>query len=233
VLYAQPIIKVATGQTVHHELLLRMISPSGEVIAPDAFLPVAEHHGLICEIDRRVFELALGYAAAGHPVAINLSAASISQPGQFHHVEQQLAAHAIDPLLVMFEITETAVVHDESVARVFIENVRRLGCGVALDDFGTGYGSFRYLKHLAVNVIKIDQEFVFDLESDTSTDNCNVIQATVTLARGMGRKTVAEGVETEAALAILADLGVDMAQGYLFGRPAPADQVLALTPQES
>ena len=97
----------------------------------------------------------------------------------------------------MFEITETALVHNEGVAQVFIESVRRLGCGVALDDFGTGYGSFRYLKHLPVNVIKLDQEFVRDLDGETSMVNRHVIEATVTLARGMGQKTIAEGVETE------------------------------------
>lgn len=185
------------------------------------------------DIDRRVFELAIGYAAAGHPVAINVSAESISEPGLFPRVEAQLAAHQIDPQLIMFEVTETALVHNEGVAQVFIENVRRLGCGVALDDFGTGYGSFRYLKHLPVNVIKVDQEFVRDLDGETSMLNRHVIQATVTLARGMGHKTIAEGVETESALATIRELGVDYAQGYLFARPAPADQVLPLIRQET
>jgi PAS domain S-box-containing protein len=233
VLYAQPIIDVATGETVHHEMLVRMIAPSGEVIPPGAFLPVAEQHGLIRDIDRRVFEMAILHAAAGHPVAINVSAESISEPGLFRHVEEQLAAHRIDPGLIIFEITETALVGNEGVAQVFIESIRRLGCGVALDDFGTGYGSFRYLKHLPVNVLKVDQEFVRDLEGETSTVNRHVIQATVTLARGMGQKTVAEGVETESVLAIIRGLGVDYAQGYLFARPAPAVQLLPLIRQES
>ena len=166
-------------------------------------------------------------------MAINVSAESISEPGLFRHVEEQLATHGIDPELIIFEITETALVRNEGVAQVFIESVRRLGCGVALDDFGTGYGSFRYLKHLPVNVLKIDQEFVRDLEGETSMVNRHVIEATVTLARGMGQKTVAEGVETESALAIIRELGVDYAQGYLFARPAPADQLLPLNRQET
>jgi PAS domain S-box-containing protein len=228
VLYAQPIIDLATQTTAHHELLVRLIAPNGEVIAPGEFLPVAEQHGMIRDIDRRVFELAVPLAAAGHPVAINVSAESISEPGLFRHVEQQLQAHGIDPQLIMFEITETALVRNEGVAQVFIESVRRLGCGVALDDFGTGYGSFRYLKHLPVNVLKVDQEFVRDLEGETSMVNRHVIEATVTLARGMGQKTVAEGVETPSALAIVRGLGVDYAQGYLFARPAPAGQLLPI-----
>jgi PAS domain S-box-containing protein len=227
VLYAQPIIDVVTGETVQHELLIRMIAPGGEIIAPGAFLPVAEQHGLIRDIDRRVFELAIIYAAGGHPVAINVSAGSISEPGLFNYVEERVADLEIDPKLITFEITETALVHNEGVAQVFIESVRRLGCGVALDDFGTGYGSFRYLKHLPVNMLKIDQEFVRDLEGETSAVNRHVIEATVTLARGMGQKTVAEGVETESTLAILRELGVDYVQGYLFARPAPADQLFS------
>jgi PAS domain S-box-containing protein len=223
VLYAQPIIDLITGATDHHELLVRLIAPGGEVIPPGKFLPVAEQHGLIRDIDRRVFEKALPYAAAGHSVAVNASAESISEPGLFRHVEEELATHRIDPKLITFEITETALVRNEGVAQVFIESVRRLGCGVALDDFGTGYASFRYLKHLPVSVLKIDQEFVGDLEGENSKVNRHVIEATVALARGMGQKTVAEGVETEATLAIIRKLGVDYAQGYLFARPAPAE----------
>lgn len=106
---------------------MRLISPAGEVIAPGEFLPVAEAHGLIREIDRRVFDLAMRHAAAGHRVAINVSAESISEPGLFRYVEEQLAAHSVDPRLVIFEITETALVHNEGVAQVFIESVSSAG----------------------------------------------------------------------------------------------------------
>jgi PAS domain S-box-containing protein len=225
VLYAQPIVSVATGEIIHHELLIRMVSPSGEVIAPGSFLPVAESHGQIQEIDRRVFEMAMVYAAAGHRVGVNLSADSLSEPGLFRDVEAQLRIKGVDPQLIVFEVTETALIHDEGVAQVFIENVRRLGCGVALDDFGTGYGSFRYLKSLPVSLLKIDQEFVRDLDGEVSQVNRHVIETIVTLARGMGQKTVAEGVETARSLQIIRELGVDYAQGYHFARPAPADDV--------
>jgi EAL domain-containing protein (putative c-di-GMP-specific phosphodiesterase class I) len=165
-------------------------------------------------------------------VAINVSAESISEPGLFRYVEEELVANGIDPQLVIFEITETALVRNEGVAQVFIDSVRRLGCGVALDDFGTGYGSFRYLKHLPVSMLKVDQEFVRDLEGEASMVNRHVISATVTLAHGMGQKTVAEGVETESVLEIIRELGIDYAQGYLFARPAPAEQLLPRIRQE-
>jgi PAS domain S-box-containing protein len=225
VLYAQPIIDLATGATIQHELLLRMIGDAGKIIAPGEFLPVAEQHGLMGEIDRRVLELAMTYAAAGHRTEINLSAESISEPGLFGFVRDTLEAARVEPRMIIFEITETALIHNEGVARVFIENARRAGCEVALDDFGTGYGSFRYLKHLPVTLLKIDQEFVRDLDDAEVEANTHVIKAIVTLARGMGQKTVAEGVETQSSVDILRELGVDYAQGYLFARPSPADTV--------
>jgi PAS domain S-box-containing protein len=225
VLYAQPIMDLQGGGTVKHELLVRMIGTNGEVITPAEFLPVAEQHGLIGAIDRCVLDLALPYATAGHHIALNLSGDSISEPGLFRHVQERLELHDVAPALVEFEITETALVHNEGVAQVFIENVRRLGCSVALDDFGTGYGSFRYLKHLPVTHLKIDQEFVRDLFGNAAEVNRHVIQAIVTLAQGMGQKTVAEGVENEATRDLLRVLRVDYAQGYLFARPAPASDV--------
>jgi EAL domain-containing protein (putative c-di-GMP-specific phosphodiesterase class I) len=169
--------------------------------------------------------MAFAHASAGHRIAINLSAESMSDPGLFGFVEQQLKTHNVDPRLIIFEITETALIHNEEIAQTFTERVRGLNCAVALDDFGTGYGSFRYLKHLSVSLLKIDQEFIRDLDGDASAADRHVIRAIVTLARGMGQKTVGEGVETESALRKLSELGVDYAQGYFFARPAPADEV--------
>jgi len=232
VLYAQPIVDLAGQELIQHELLVRMLGRNGEVIAPGRFLPVAEKHGLIQAIDRRVLELAMPYAAAGHRIEINLAADSISEPDQFRSVSELMRLHNVDPGLVVFEITETALIDNEAVAQSFIENARRIGCGVALDDFGTGYGSFRYLKRMPVTLLKIDHEFVQDLEGRASTANRHVIEAIVTLARGMGQLTIAEGVETETSLAVLRELGVDYGQGYLFARPAPADEVFAAIEQE-
>lgn len=224
-LYAQPIVDLATGATIQHELLVRMLGAAGEVILPGDFLPVAEQHGLMGEIDRRVFEMAMPYAAAGHRIEINLSAESISEPGLFGFVRDTLATARVEPQMIIFEITETALIHNEGVAQVFIENARRVGCEVALDDFGTGCGSFRYLKHLPVTLLKIDQEFVRDLDDADVEANTHVIKAIVTLARGMGQRTVEEGVETQSSVEILRELGVDYAQGYFFARPAPAEDV--------
>lgn len=226
VLHAQPIVDLRTGDTVQHELLLRMIGPDGETIAPGTFLPVAEKHGQILAIDRWVFEKALDHVEAGHPVELNLSAASLGDPSLLEFVAERLRARAIAPELIVFEITETALIGNEDVARGFVEAIRGLGCGVALDDFGTGYGSFRYLKQIPVNVLKIDQEFVMDLDGPGRETSRHVIEAIVSLARGLGQTTVAEGVETATALDALRELGVDRVQGFLLGHPLPANSVL-------
>ncbi len=219
VLYAQPIVDVRTGAVVQRELLLRLREPDGTVLGPGVFLPVAEKYGLIGDIDRWVIEQAAALAATGNRVEINISAKSVGDPGILEHFEQALAASGADPGLVVVEITETALVEDEAAALRFVERVHRLGSRLALDDFGTGYGTFTYLKHLPVDYLKIDIEFVQDLV--TSRASRHVVEAVVALAKAFDLKTVAEGVEEAATIDLLADLGVDFAQGYFIARPEP------------
>jgi PAS domain S-box-containing protein len=223
VLHAQPIIDVLTGETVQHELLIRMMDEDGSPIPPGLFLPIAEEYGLIREIDRWVVGQAAALAAKGHPLEVNLSAESLGDPDLYSVVERELAAHGADPSLIVFELTETALLRDEGAARSFIERVEKLGCKLALDDFGTGYGGFTYLKHLPVDSLKIDIEFVRDLPQSPSSEH--VVRAVVSLARGFGQKTVAEGVEDAETLELLRELGVDYAQGYFIGRPVPIAEV--------
>ena len=156
---------------------------------------------------------------------MNLSADSLSSPQLCEEIESRLISSAVDPSLIVVEITETSLVKNEVAAAQILQRLADLGCQIALDDFGTGYGGFTYLKRLPVHYLKIDIEFVRDLTTDRS--NRAVVEAVVNLARGFGQKTIAEGVEDEATLALLAELGVDYAQGYLFGHPEPADDVLA------
>lgn len=222
-LHAQPIVCLRDGTTVRHELLLRMRSPAGEVILPGEFLPVAERSGLIRDIDRLVIRQALRHAGAGHAVSLNISANALGDRTLPAYVDGEMHAHDVDPSLVVFEITETALVADEVAAEVVVRALSARGCGVALDDFGTGYGGFRYLKRLPVSSLKIDREFVTHLE-DGSADH-HVVEAVVRLARGLGQKTVAEGVESLETFARLRALGVDHVQGFALGRPRPADEV--------
>src|SRR5581483_11667362 len=122
------------------------------------------------------------------------------------------------------EVTETSLAENEEMAAKLLKRLALLGCEIALDVFGTGYGGFSYLKRLPVDFLKIDREFVTDLTDDRS--NQAVVSAVVNLARAFGQKTVAEGVEDEETLQLLAVMGVEYAQGYLLGRPQPAEAVL-------
>ena len=221
VLHAQPIVDLATGEKVGEELLVRMLDESGEVVSPAAFLPTAEHFGLIRDIDRWVVARALELAAAGRSVSVNLSARSLSDPGLTDAVERGLRETGADPGRLVFEITETAAAADMEEVRAFAERVQRIGCGLALDDFGTGFGSFIYLKHLPVRELKIDMEFVRHI--DTSPADRRLVQSIVLIARGLGVRTVAEGVEDAAALRLLREYGVDRAQGWHLGAPAPVE----------
>jgi PAS domain S-box-containing protein len=217
-LHAQPIIDLATGETVQRELLIRMRSREGKLIPPGDFLPAAEKHGAIRDIDRWVLSQGADLAARGIDVEINISAASIGDPGLITDIENELERTGADPSRLVFEITETALIEKTEVAVELAERLRKIGCRFALDDFGSGYGGFHYLKHLPMDFLKIDREFVRDLL--TSVADQHVIRAVVGLAHGFGLKTIAEGVEDQETLDLLRDLGVDHAQGFLIGRPA-------------
>lgn len=221
VLHAQPIVDLYTGDLVQEELLLRMVGPHGELIPPGVFLPAAEHYGLIEEVDRWVVSRAAKLAASGRRVQVNLSARSISHRDLPAQVEEELRRAGSDPGLLTFEITETAAIHDLKHANSFARRMDALGCGFALDDFGTGYGSFTSLKNLPVSYLKIDMEFVQGLTRDEA--NLEVVKAMVGLAQGLGKRTIAEGVEDEETLELLRACGVDYAQGFLLGRPVPVD----------
>jgi PAS domain S-box-containing protein len=220
VLYAQPIVELESGREVQRELLIRMSQPgSDRLIAPGAFLPVAEELGLITDIDRWVITRSAEIAASGLAVELNVSAASIGQPGFIGFIQEAISRAGADPCQMVFEITETALVDDESAGRRFVEALHEIGCKVALDDFGTGYGGFTYIKKLPIDFLKIDIEFVRDLVDNSASRS--VVEAVVGLARGFHLKTVGEGVEDEATLTLLGELGVDYAQGYHIGRPGP------------
>ncbi len=221
VLYSQPIVSL-TGGEPSEELLLRMIGRNGEVIAPSAFLPVAERYGLVTEIDRWVITQAVRLAARrNRRVEANLSATSIESPDLVQFIEHQIQEAGADPAHLVFELTETALMNDLAGGMEFARSLRDIGCGLALDDFGTGYNSFTYLKTLPLTYLKIDIEFVRDLT--TNPANRHVVDAIVSLAKAFGLQTIAEGVENDETLALLREDGVDFAQGFHLGRPAPIE----------
>jgi PAS domain S-box-containing protein len=220
VLYGQPILDLRSGQMTQQELLIRMRAADEDgVVAPGVFLPAAEELGLITEIDRWVIDRSADLAATGVAVELNVSARSISEPALIGHIERALHRSGAAAHLLVFEITETAVMSNMAAAETFATRLRKLGCRIALDDFGTGFGSFTYLKALEIDYLKIDIEFVRDLTSNPASRT--VVEAVVSLAQGFGLRTIGEGVEDEQTEKMLRAMGVDYAQGYHIGRPAP------------
>jgi PAS domain S-box-containing protein len=220
-LWAQPIVEIASGALHFEELLLRM-RWDGDAVLPGRFLSAAVQHGLMPQIDRWVLDQAITLARRGRAVALNLSPQAFVDFELLAEVELQLDFAAIDPALLMFEVTETSVIEDQDRASHFMARLRESGCLVALDDFGAGYSGFTYLKTLPINYLKIDREFVRDLARNDASHH--VVEAIVSLARSFGHRTIAEGVESEEVLQLLSDLGVQYAQGYLLGKPTPVGE---------
>lgn len=229
VLYAQPIVQVSTRQVAMYELLLRMAGEGGEMIAPRAFLSVAERFGLIQEIDRWVVRKAIQLVAKYRrsrqfALAVNISGKSLADPELLPLIRRELRITGIDPRQIVLEITETAAIHDVARAAQFINTLRHEGFRFAVDDFGTGYSTFAYLKQLNVDFLKIDGNFIRDLSRD-ERDRL-FVSSLVRIAKGFGMETVVEFVDNAETFAMLKKLGVDYAQGYYLGRPAPLAQVL-------
>jgi diguanylate cyclase (GGDEF)-like protein/PAS domain S-box-containing protein len=219
-LHCQPIQTLAGGGVAHYELLLRLREHDGSLTYPGSFLGVAERLGLIHAIDRWVVTQAITLVAA-HPgvtFAVNVSGASMDDHDLLTLVRRELEDAGADPSRLVFEITETATIARMDDARRFAQAVTELGCQLAIDDFGTGFGSFFYLKHLPVSYLKIDGDFIASPRSRTDE---LVIEAIVGMARGLGKRTVAEFVGDDETIAMLTALGVDLAQGYHVGRPFP------------
>jgi len=229
-LYAQPVMRLSDQAVVKYELLLRMRTHDGTLLAPATFLHVAERFGQIGRIDRWVVDRAVNLALdprldAGVELEINLSARSIGDTDLLAFIERRIEASGADPTRLVFEITETAAVENIQSAREFAEELRGLGCKFALDDFGAGFGSFYYLKYIPFDFLKIDGEFI-RTATEGRTDQL-IVQACVQLAKGLGKDTIAEFVETAETLRMLRALGVDFAQGFHVARPCPVDEAFA------
>jgi diguanylate cyclase (GGDEF)-like protein len=220
----QPIVGVGDHRVSHFEVLVRLESEDGSRIDAGAFIPTAERFGLIREVDRTVISETLERmaqeAARGNVMrcAINLSGMSLREEATLHFIEQELDASGADPRCVTFEITETAAIENLAQARRAIERLRALGCTFALDDFGKGLSSLTYLRYLPVDYLKIDGSFVRNLGDDPV--NQAMVRSLNELSHSLGIRTIAECVEDRASLDFLERIGVDLAQGFLVGRPS-------------
>lgn len=203
-----------------------MAAPRRRPRSPDAFIPLAEHSGLIGRLTRCVLDAALAqariWADAGRPlpVSVNLSARNLLDEGLPAQVAQLLAAHGVPAQLLELEITESALMTEPARAQRLLGQLSALGVRISIDDFGAGNTSLGQLKTLPVNELKIDKSFVMTMTEDRS--NSLIVHSVVDLGHNLGLTIVAEGVESEQALSALRDLGCDVAQGYHLSRPIPA-----------
>jgi diguanylate cyclase (GGDEF)-like protein/PAS domain S-box-containing protein len=224
ILYYQPILHIENREIQHYEVLVRMRDPkSGEINLPAKFIQVAEEVGLIQNIDQYVLQMAIKKLAAlqktGHNIkfSINLSGAVVDTPVLLPFLKRIIKKYAVDPTGLIFEVTETAAVNNMQQARLMMTAIKALGCQFSLDDFGVGFASFNYMRELPIDIIKIDGIFIKDL--DKNKDDQLFVKALIDVAKGLGRKTIAEFVENDAILSLLKEYGVDYAQGYFVGKP--------------
>ena len=223
VLRFQPINRIDSGETTHHELLIRLVADTGEIVSPDAFLPSAARFGLMSEIDFWVIRHAAmayeKYVAADEKLSfsINLSAHAFENEDLAAYVERMFTKYSVPPERIIFEVTESLAIRRPLHVDKQIACLRELGCQFALDDFGTGYSSFSYLQQLKFDYIKIDGTFVRDLPQQPVDQK--MIRLIAEVGREAGMQTVAEYVQDAETLTLLAELGVDMVQGYFVGRP--------------
>ncbi len=228
----QPQVDAATRDLVGAEALLRW-ELDGEPVSPDRFVPLAERSGLIDRLGLWVLEEAIealllwDEEVPGNRLAVtvNLSGRQLADPRLAEHVAEVLGRHAIEPARILLEITETVLISDARSAAERLLRLRELGVRIAIDDFGTGYASLEYLRRFPMaEVLKIDRTFVRGV-AQPGTDDAAIVAAAVELARTLGMTTVAEGVETAAQAAVLAELGCDRLQGSVFGPTLAAADV--------
>lgn len=211
----------------HIEILLRLRDETGRMILPDSFIPAAERYGLMTSLDRwvvrNVFKIIAqcrgeqGYSGPMVVCAINLSGASIGDDAFLDYLKLQFQTYGIEPSLICFEITETCAIANLGSAIRFINELKGLGCQFSLDDFCAGMSSFAYLKHLPVDYLKIDGSFVKDMLDNPI--NRAMVEVINHIGHVMGKRTIAEFVETPQIEVALREIGVDFAQGYLIERP--------------
>jgi diguanylate cyclase (GGDEF)-like protein len=222
----QPIVLVAGEEVAGFEALVRWKHPVRGAISPEKFIPLAEECGMIGKIGEFVLRTAVAEAARWPDnvrVAVNLSPIQFNDPHIVDTVAAVLADYGVKPARLELEITEGVFLADSDMTDSTFSRLKSLGVRLALDDFGTGYSSLGYLKKAPFDKIKIDQSFVRGAASTTKR-NSAIIRAIVTLAESLGMDTTAEGVETHDDLYLIRELGVSQVQGYIFGRPMPAEE---------
>ena len=231
-LYYQPKVDAITEQVVGYEALIRWIDPEKGIVPPGDFIPLAEETGLIIPIGEWVITGACEQLArlqklpgATPKISINISSLQFQQSNLIDIVQQSLTLFEVDPKLLDLELTESAVMDDVEASISILNNLKALGVSISIDDFGTGYSSLSYLKRFPIDTLKIDRSFVIDLTTNPQDES--IARAIIALAKSLELETIAEGVETPEQLRLLREMECDLIQGYIFGKPVPAEQAFA------
>ena len=229
-LHFQPKVDLKTRSVVGAEALLRWVHPKRGLVPPAEFIPLAEQTGLIRPLTRWVLARAAGEARAWEragrpmPVAVNVSARSLQDGRIVDDVEEALVAHDLGASRLVVEVTESAVMTDAGCAAEVLSSLTNRGVAIAIDDFGTGYSSLGLLRKLAVHELKIDKSFVIGMAGEGGEDTA-IVRSTADLAHNLGLNVVAEGVEDQWTLDLLASFGCDQAQGFHIARPMPGGDI--------
>ncbi len=231
----QPVFSIKNGSLCGVEALVRWRHPTRGIVSPVEFIPLAEELELIGRVDDFVLDeacrqLATWLGEGGWPddftMAVNISGLELDDPAFPDHVAKVIAEHGLDPSRLCLEITETSWIADDSDVEAMLPALSALGVRLALDDFGTGYSTLLRLQHLQVDILKIDRSFVEHL--GRSARDRQIVAAVIAMAHALEMSVVAEGIETNEQLDELASLGCDVAQGFLFAHPLPAETVAEL-----
>jgi predicted signal transduction protein with EAL and GGDEF domain len=227
----QPIVDTALGRVVGAEALVRWTHPERGMVSPAAFIPIAEAGGLMDAIGMRVLQQVCRQLGqwAGTPldvikVSINLSARQFLNPGAVQQIREALDANQVSPLNLEIELTETTVIQDTPRTLLILQLLREMGITIAIDDFGTGYSGLSYLKTLPFDRLKIDREFIQNV--DQTVTSMAICKSLIELASGLGIEVLAEGAETAAEVGMMRSLGCGLYQGYHFARPLPPEKFL-------
>lgn len=231
VLFFQPKVRAPLGEIVGVEALLRWIKKDVGLMLPDQFLPLAERTGLIAPIGNWLINEACRQMAEWHVeckgewnISVNISTVQLSDVGIVNVVSRALELNCLSPKYLILEVTESTAMRDAEASLLILDQLAALGVSISIDDFGTGFSSLAYLKRLPASELKIDREFIFALTK--GNEDAAIISAILALSKTLGLNVVAEGVETLEQQEILTDLGCTVLQGYLFGKPMGAEDML-------